>query len=254
LTSGIAEQLENSVQGYFLALTLLLKNFKDNVDFEMFIKYIVDETAVGKAQTKSERKELALGRLLILSTFVEAKVFTPSKGHNATTLPSLISSYFFEICRIWNQQSRYRESILKVIEKVIQSVSETNPEALPILLSTLAKYILVKPIDDLIDPTAVLKFRVTNDADYMSLYIVMKNALKQPLEYDSYCKVIANWDIESEKVKLVFKQMQKMLIEETVSSAFPRPHNVVKYLIDYLIDKKAKKAIKSLWKVVFEQF
>jgi hypothetical protein len=88
----------------------------------------------------------------------------------------------------------------------------------------------------------------------MSLFIVLKNTLNQFSEHDENCKILVGWELETDNVKLVFKQMQKMLIEETVSLAFPRPHNVVKYLIDYLIEKKAKKAIKSLWKIVFEQY
>jgi hypothetical protein len=165
LIGGISDQLENSVQGYFLTLTLVLKKFRDNVDIEKFIKFIVDETGLSKAQTKSERNGLALGRLLILSTFVEANMFTPSKIHKATAISSLISTFFFEISRLWNQQIKFRESILKVIEKVIRSTAETNPEMLQNIVSPLAQYCLLKPTGDLTNTSDVLKYRVMNDAD-----------------------------------------------------------------------------------------
>lgn len=256
MISGIATQIENSTQGYFLTLTLVLKRFKSSIDFIKFIKYTVDETGLGKAQLKSERKSLALGRLLILSTILEAGVFQVDKSLTEAQLEELVKSFFYELSRLWNQQPSFRESILKVIEKAFDVLSTCNSKVHSTILSTLAQQVLLKPTEEFSEPAEVVKHKAATDADFLSLFILCKENLHKcgkDVKKNESLKVIDAWSIQDDS-KATFKQMRKMFIEETVVQAFPRPHSSVKYLINNLAKAKANKCIKSLWKSLFEEY
>jgi len=256
LISGISEQLEHSVQGFFLTLTLILQRFGEKIDFDKFIKFTVDKTGLGQAQSKSERKGLAFGRLLVLSCLSEAGVFESSNSLEQEKLEGIVSSYFFEMARLFNHQAHFRESVLKSVDKAIHSLSNANPKALGKGLITLAKYTLFKPTDELKEPKDVLRFRISNDADYLALFLACKKIISKvpkSLSNEDVISLIKSWSIEEDS-KYLFKHMKKMLIEETVVLAFPRPHSVLKYLVEYLITIKANKIIRSLWKTVFEKY
>uniref|UniRef100_A0A7S3KP36 Uncharacterized protein n=1 Tax=Euplotes crassus TaxID=5936 RepID=A0A7S3KP36_EUPCR len=256
LISGITEQIESFVKGYFLALTLIVQRFKDKIDFSKLINYAVDKTSLSKAKTKSQRKELAFGRLLIFSALSQASVFETSHSLDQSQLEELVNSFFFEVSRIFNQQHQFRESALKTIEKTFDHLSETNPKALGKATSTVLKYTLLKPTEELKDPNDVLKYKISTDADYLSLFFIIKNkqsSIPKTFRQLDEIQVLLNWSFEEDS-KYIFKQLRKMFIQETVVFAFPRPHSVVRYLVGYLTSLNSTKIVKSLWKIVFEQY
>jgi len=77
----------------------------------------VDKTGLGQAQSKSERKQLSFGRLLLLSSLSEAGVFELSDSINQNQLENVVHSYFFEVARLFTSQPQFRESIIVSIEK-----------------------------------------------------------------------------------------------------------------------------------------
>lgn len=227
---------------------MLIKRFKTSIDFPKFIKYVVDETGAGKAQARSERKALALGRLFILSAILEAGVFLKTKKTKEVLLEELAKTFFYELTRLWNQQPHFRASIMKVIEKALDVLSTQFPNAFQSSIQELSYHILMKPTEEVSKPIDVLKFRVSTNPDYLSLYLVCKEGLKK---FDSEptnetLKSISSWSIKDD-YKYVFEQMKTMEVDETSASAFRK-------LIQHLISLKANKCIKYMWKNFFEKF
>lgn len=120
----------------------------------------------------------------------------------------------------------------------------------------MAKYTLLKPVAELKETKDILRYRISVDADYLALFLVIKKMIPKVSEVilkDENITVLKEWSIE-EDFKHLFKQMKKMLVGETVVMAYPRPHCVAKYFVDYLVSIKETKIIKKFWKIVFEKY
>jgi len=220
---------------------------------DKLIKYTVDKTGLAQAQTKAERKGLTFGRLLVFSSITQAEVFEPRDGFSQNQLEEVINNFFFEIARIFNQQHHFRESALKTIERTFENLKEINPKALAKSVKTLTKYTLFKPTEEFKEQNDAFRYRISTDADYLSLLFVIKKFFPKSLQNDEELQIVSNWSID-EDYKYIFKQLKRIFVQETVVLAFPRSHNVVRYLVEYLSMHKKTKIIKSLWKNVFEQY
>jgi hypothetical protein len=235
---------------------MVLKRFNSCIDFGKLIKYAVDETGLGKAQLKSERKGLALGRMLILSSILESGAFHISKKTNRESMIDLIGSFFFEIAKLWNQQSVFRESLTKIIEKGISVLSKSDSKYVAKMLSILGQYILLKPTTEQSETLAIINTQFSSDANYLSLFIIVKDtlpSLPEAVRKSEYLSSVDGWTLKS-NYKTVFGQMKKMLIDEPIVNAFPRPHSCMRHLVRHLESINSSKCIQLLWKKVFEEY
>lgn len=220
------------------------------------MKYIVEETGLGKAQQKSERKSLSLGRMLLLSAILESGALQSSKKAFKAKTEELIGNFFYEISRLWNQQIAFRESMVKIIEKGINIFSQKEALYLPKVLSTLTKYILLKLNEGKVVPVDLINTRVSNDADYLCLFFIVKDNLANlpgTSQKDELLQSIDSWTLKA-NYKTIFPQMKKMLVQDTVVNAFPRPHSCLKHLASFITATKSGKVTAFLWKTVFEEF
>jgi hypothetical protein len=58
----------------------VLSKFKNQLDLEKLLKYILNETKISKGMKSSEVNTLVFGRMMALSACVEAKVFQSGSG------------------------------------------------------------------------------------------------------------------------------------------------------------------------------
>ncbi len=58
-----------------MAAVLVLSKFKNQVDFDKYLKHVFNETKVSKAMKSSESNNMTLGRMMNISACVEARVF-----------------------------------------------------------------------------------------------------------------------------------------------------------------------------------
>ena len=64
--------MQEHKKGYFFALVLLAKLFRENINAEALVALTLEETKAAKAVKSSEKHHLALGRLLGLSAAIDA--------------------------------------------------------------------------------------------------------------------------------------------------------------------------------------
>ena len=71
-------------QGYFITSVLVLSKFKGVIDFEKYLKHVFNETKIKKDQKSSEVNNLWIGRMMSMSSLVEAKAYMVPQPNQRT--------------------------------------------------------------------------------------------------------------------------------------------------------------------------
>ena len=86
LVRGLNSENHAVKQGFFLAGVLVLNKFKQQIDFDKYLKYAFNETKSASGMKSSEVNNAAMGRMMCMSACVEARIF----GHGAQINPRIL--------------------------------------------------------------------------------------------------------------------------------------------------------------------
>ena len=237
--------MEGCTQGYFLTLTLILKRFKEKIDFLKLIKYTISETGANKVQQKSEKKAFALGRLLIISSIIEANIFEIS-SKKSSQLEEVISFMFSELGKLWNQNSGFREWIIKMLENFSKHLSSINikPKTLKKLITNMTvqfcKGVLLKTTDEHKSSFDALKYRVENDVDWLTLHLFLSEIISTyniDLTSNPDIELANSWSIKN-NYKAVNVLLKRHFAEDISFKAISRPHICIQYIVKYLANNQ----------------
>ena len=254
-----------------MTLTIVLKNFGSKLDFSKFIAHVTKQSSEMKAQTKSEKKTMAFGKLLILTAIIEAEVLI-SDSIAKEDLVIITNDITLQLVHLWTKHLGYREAILALYNKLFVQLLSTksekpkkNNKLASILLNIVHNIVspLFQPIENLEKPKEIMNTRIINDASSLSLMLYTKTFLldletlaskdrSELLESDNI-ECINDWSIH-ENSQILFEKIIKLLASDIVTKQFPKPHSLVKNLANYIRRPENIKIIKSLWQVVFEEY
>jgi len=58
-----------------LTSVLVLNRFKNQIDFEKYLKHLFNETRVNSGMKSSDTNNMSLGRMMAVSACIEAKIY-----------------------------------------------------------------------------------------------------------------------------------------------------------------------------------
>lgn len=99
---------------------LVLNRFKGTVDFEKYLKHVFAETRVASEMKSTESNNMHFGRMMCMSSCIEAKIFIQGNQANARTLKVIVGC----LVELYQKNEFLQESIISTIGKLLNILKD----------------------------------------------------------------------------------------------------------------------------------
>eukprot|EP00347_Sterkiella_histriomuscorum_P004007 403362109 len=239
LVRGLNSDNHAVKQGFFLASVMVLNKFKNQIDFDKYLKHMFNETKVASGMKSAETNNNSIGRMMCISACVEAKVFGQGIQVNHKILKVIVGC----LTELYQQNDFIQESISAIFTKILHQIKEQKQIYLSTIEIIMEQLVIKKSEEGAQKGGVDFKSTVLSDSNKLGLFLRLKEAYQagqaDGMSKGEYSEVF-NYKILADKKNL--KQVCYLVQRQTY--LYPRLHSSLPLLLNE-ISSESKTADKA---------
>jgi hypothetical protein len=104
----------------------VLGRFRNQIDFEKYLKHLFTETKVNQSMKSSEASNMSVGRMMAVSALIEAKVFINGTNLNQKILKVIVGC----LIELYSSHDLLQESISVIFTKLLTILKDQREAGL----------------------------------------------------------------------------------------------------------------------------